>query len=777
MEPVGMCRMCLVDVGRPVFDRETREPVLEEDGTHKIQFGWKLETACTVPVSEGMVVVGMSDKVKQGREDILELLLTSHPLDCPICDKGGECPLQNLTMAHGSSESNFLFDEKQKAEKNVPLGDLIFLDRERCIQCARCIRFQEDIAGDAVLDFYQRGRRTDIVTYSDPGFDSYWSGNTTDICPVGALTTADFRFGARPWELQQAASICSHCPVGCNLTVNTRREAKSGGEIVIKRIMPRQNEWVNEVWICDKGRFAHHFTDSKDRIAEPLVCRDGDWGTDVWDATLNYIADRLKNIGDELQVIVGGRLPNEDLYNLKKLTEGLGGKIGLYSHMAGGDLVAQFGLGKGSNLSDLGKGDTIVVVASDLEEEAPVWYLRVKAASERGAKLIVANPRPTKLDKYATEKIRHTYGEEAASVGQISNLPSITEAENLIIFYGSEGLGIDGSAALANACAQIISKTGKVGKANNGLVAVWQKANEQGAWDLGLRPIVDLKGAIEDSKVIFFVAADPAGDDEAIKEILEARYARPEALTIVQDIFLTDTSEWADIVLPAQAQTEREGTFTSGERRVQRFYPVARPKGQSKADFDIAAEIGKRLGVELKGRFPSLVFPQIVAEVPGYDGLSYQKLAEVTEQWPIIGRNDLYYGGTGYENKQGLGVQLSPLGGEVPPGTEPPEIPDGKLVAVPITQLYDRGTMVTPSKVLESRVIEPFIAMNPADAEAQKATDGMTVNVSLNGVAAPAVVKIDENVPAGFVLVPHSCGIPVAAPVEVRIGIAEAVSA
>ena len=367
MEPVGMCRMCLVDIGRPVFDRQTREQVFEEDGTPKIQFGPKLETACTVPVSEGMVVVGMSEKVKQSRKDIIELLLTSHPLDCPICDKGGECPLQNLTMAHGSSESSFLFDEKQKADKHVPLGDLIFLDRERCIQCARCIRFQEEIAGDAVLEFYQRGRRTDIVTFSDPGFDSYWSGNTTDICPVGALTTADFRFGARAWELQQAASICSHCPVGCNLTVNTRREAKSGGGIAIKRIMPRQNEWVNELWICDKGRFAHHFTDSKERLTQPLDWRDGKLIPETWEASLDFLAHRLENIQDGLLTIVSGRLPNEDLYNLKQLTEGLGGKIGLYTHMAGGDLVAKLGLGEGSNLANLGSGDSIVVIASDLE--------------------------------------------------------------------------------------------------------------------------------------------------------------------------------------------------------------------------------------------------------------------------------------------------------------------------------------------------------------------------------------------------------------------------
>ena len=175
MEPVGMCRMCLVDIGRPAVDRNTGEAILEDDGSPKIQFGWKLETACTVPVSEGMVVEGMTEKVQQGRQEIVEFLLTSHPLDCPICDKGGECPLQNLTMDHGPGESRFIYDDKIHFDKNVPLGDLIWLDRERCIQCARCIRFQEEIVDDAVLEFFNRGRATDIITNSEPGFDSYLS--------------------------------------------------------------------------------------------------------------------------------------------------------------------------------------------------------------------------------------------------------------------------------------------------------------------------------------------------------------------------------------------------------------------------------------------------------------------------------------------------------------------------------------------------------------------------------------------------------------------------
>ncbi len=219
LKPVGMCRMCLVEIGRPAVDRATGQVVREADGSPKIQFGPKLETACTTPVSEGMRVVTSSQKVLAARRDIIEFILTSHPLDCPICDKGGECPLQNLTLAHGSTESRFRFDEKMHLAKKVPLGELITLDRERCIQCGRCVRFQTEIADDPVIGFYQRGRGLEIVTYSEPGFNSSFSGNTTDICPVGALTTTDFRFGARPWEMNSAASICPLCPVGCNITL------------------------------------------------------------------------------------------------------------------------------------------------------------------------------------------------------------------------------------------------------------------------------------------------------------------------------------------------------------------------------------------------------------------------------------------------------------------------------------------------------------------------------------------------------------------------------
>src|SRR5262245_1749777 len=363
LEPVGMCRMCLVEIGRPMRDRATGQFVME-NGAPKIQFMPKLETACTNKVEEGMVVLTQSDKAKIGQKSTVEFLLTSHPLDCPICDKGGECPLQNLTMAHGPGKSRFLFDEKLRLGKHVPLGDLIFLDQERCIQCARCIRFQDEIVGDSVIGFDERARATKIVSFSDPGFDSIFSGNTTDICPVGALTTADFRFEARPWELGSQASICTQCPVGCNITLNTRREARANGDVVVKRIMPRQNEEVNEIWICDKGRFAHHYTDSKKRLTEPSIRKDNKLTRASWADATKLAADNFLKAKKDFVILASGRLANEDLFNLKSLAEGSEGSIYLYSQMAGGELTSLVGVSEGTNFGTMGAGSTIVVVAS-----------------------------------------------------------------------------------------------------------------------------------------------------------------------------------------------------------------------------------------------------------------------------------------------------------------------------------------------------------------------------------------------------------------------------
>ncbi len=774
MEPVGMCRMCLVSIGRPAFDRATKQPVLNEDGTQKIAFGPKLETACTTPVSEGMQVVTDAPVVEDARREMLEFLLTSHPLDCPICDKGGECPLQNLTQAYGPGKSRFLYDEKLQLAKHYPLGDLIMLDRERCIQCARCIRFQDEIVDDPVIGFSQRGRALQIVTNSDPGFDSYFSGNTTDICPVGALTTVDFRFKARPWELKPVASICTQCPVGCNLTLNVRREVVSGGDSVVKRVMPRQNEDVNEIWICDKGRFAYHFAQTPERLTQPAVKRDGQFVPISWEEAFALAAEQIGAAGSDLVTLAGGRLSNEDLFNLHALTAAQGGQSVLNTYMAGGDLTAQVGVEPGTNFKDMGAGTAILVVASDLEEEAPIWFLRVKQAADRGATLIVVNPRSTKLERYAKHVVHYAYGRETETLQAFllqnaSGAPedirvaaeAFAQAENGIILFGSEGIGLPASTQLARVCAELLVETKHVGKPNNGLIGVWPEANTQGAWDMGFRPVQNLTETLAQSKVAYIAAADPAKNNpKGIEALSEAGYI------IVQDLFLTETAQLADLVLPAASFIEREGSFTNGERRVQRYYQAVAPRG-ALADFAITAGIGQCLGLELEGRRPNLVFKQVAAAFPGYADLTYQKLAEVREQWPIMGREDLYYGGTSYENNQGMGQPMSTAAGRGEqvrlPQAEPAQeqrVPFAGLVVVPVTKLYDRSTVMMQTPLLYNRMAKAVLSMHPDTAAQYGFQDGQPVKIELEGGVYTVEIHLDDTLPLSVALLPRSVGVP-----------------
>ncbi len=774
MEPVGMCRMCLVEIGRPVVDRASSQVVME-NGAPKIAFLPKLETACTNFVSDGMVVLSQSAKAREGQKSTVEFLLTSHPLDCPICDKGGECPLQNLTMAYGPGKSRFLYDEKMHLAKQKPLGELIYLDQERCIQCARCIRFQDEIVGESVLGFDDRARSMQIVSLSDPGFDSVFSGNTTDICPVGALTTADFRFQARPWELDATASICTQCPVGCNTTLNTRREARSGGEIVVKRVMPRQNEEVNEIWICDKGRFAYHYPESKTRLTRPLVRRDGKLSRVSWNTAVEMAGEKIGAARKNTVVLASGRLSNEDLYNLKTLADGLGGQALLYSEMGGGDLTVQLGVGQGANLGMLGKGDTILVVASDLYEEAPIWWLRIKQAADRGATLIVANPRGTKLDKFAAFPVRYEYGDEVKTVKGLIKKSKIgdalTQANNLVIFFGSEGLGLTGSSNLAAACAKLLQDTEHIGKPNSGLVGVWQRANDQGAWELGFRPAEKLQSAFDKADVVYIVGADPIGDG-----VIKVKNVKRKPFVVVQELLETETTAIADVVLPVQAYSEREGTYTSGERRVQRFYAAEPPKGETRPDFAITAQVAQEAGIIMEGTSPKVVFDILAVSVKAFEDLNYSKLAQVKPQWPIVGRGDMYYGGTTYENTQGLGVQLA-SGAQRGETVRVPRVQkeaalrpkEKELLAVPITKLYDRGHTVRPASLLDPRVGEPTVSLHPEAAERLGLQAGKRVKISFDGVSGEALVKIDATISAHVALVPRSMGLAIHEPIPAKV--------
>jgi NADH-quinone oxidoreductase subunit G len=807
MTPVGMCRMCLVEIGLPVRDRESGELLLEEDGTPKLNFGRGLQTACTVLVSEGMVVRTATEPVDEAREAVIEFLLSSHPLDCPICDKGGECPLQNLTMAHGKGTSRMLFTEKLKLAKHVPLGELIYLDRERCIQCARCVRFQDEIVDDPVLQFHNRGRWLEIVTFSEPGFDSYFSGNTTDICPVGALTTADFRFAARPWELTPVASISPHDPAGPNVTLSTRREAVAGGRPVIKRILPRQNEWVNEIWISDRDRFVHHFADAPDRLQRPLVRKNGELVEASWDEALDLVAGSLQKYKTAVAGLSGDRLSNEDFFLFQKLfRQGLDSpNIDLANRrLAGGDVVAQVGISSGSNLKEMGAGDAILVIATDLHEESPVWWVRVKQATERGVSLVVANARPTRLDKFASHVVHYEAGQGVQTAWQLAHLAKVdtgtadprvhgenpltaaadtlVKANNLVIFYGYEGLTFAETDSVARLMANLLlikTENGHAGRVNNGLIPVWPHNNTQGAWDMGVHPAyepgykpVSNPGLAADAvyagvnngdvQGLFVLGADPVGDG-----LMSGRDQL--AFLVVQELFLTKTAELADVVLPAQSWAEREGTFTSGERRVQRYYPAIQPAGDSRPDWQILAQIGERVGLDKPAFAVSLVFNEVVKVVPQYKGMSYRTLAQVVKQWPDVGGEDLYYGGTAYENSQGLGQQWA-----VAAEAGPVERYDvaaaagetaGGLKMMRTAALYTPGTLLNRSQILAQRIAQPTLTLHAQDAAAEKVAEGDKVSVGAGGRTVMVTVHVNGSTPPGLALlrgVPYWPGTAVA---------------
>jgi len=693
LKPVGMCRMCLVDIGTPKMDPATRQVVKDDKGNPVIAFMPKLNTACTTPVSEGMVVRTATQQVRAAREDMLEFLLTSHPLDCPICDKGGECPLQNLTLAHGPGVSSFDYDQKSHNDKHVPLGDLIFLDRERCIQCSRCIRFQDEIADDQVLQFFQRGRDMEIVTFSDPPMNTYFGGNTTDICPVGALTTADFRFKARPWELQSTQSVCTHCSVGCNLTLNTRLETKTGG-YEIKRVMPRQNEQVNEIWMCDKGRFTHHFTRAADRIRTPFIRKDGKLVEATWEQALQTVSDRMKIAGSSVSAVVGDRIATEDAFVIAQVMRDVKGRAAMspQAPTAYADIVQTFGVGKDTDFKQLGKGDVILVVNGDLEEQAPVWFLRLRqAVVDRGAKLIVAHDRSTKMHRYASAIHRYDTG-RAPHWAAEQTAELFKDARNVLIVFGDESLDYNAARAFAGALANLLIDTGKTGQANSGLLALYPHANTQGVFDM-----VGNGGIPVQTDVAWLIGVGDMAD------VPKAKFS------VVQEILMTDLAQEADVVLPALSFAEREGTFTSGDRRVQRFYRALPPQAQAKPDWWIAQELASRLGFRYGFQGAAHIFQTLAAKDARYSALSYDVLSKTEPQWPPMGRGDLYYGGTVYDNTGGLGERTpsGAEGGDKTLGKFEVKLSEPSMLGLErgAQKLYREGELIRRSHVVEAHII------------------------------------------------------------------------
>ena len=388
-----MCRMCLVEVSGPR--------------------GATLMPSCFIEAAPGMEVVTDSDKVKKAQDGVLEFLLINHPLDCPVCDKGGECPLQDQTLAYGPGETRFV-EEKRHFEKPIPISELVLLDRERCIQCSRCTRFADEVAGEAQIDFIGRGEQLQIGTFPELPFTSYFSGNTVQICPVGALTATPYRFAARPWDLDQVESTCTTCSVGCRVAVQSSSNR-------LTRLLGIDIDPVNHGWLCDKGRFAADAVNSEDRLTEPMVRKDGALVAVSWHEALEVVAAGLKKAAadrpESIGVVGGARLTNEGAYAWARVAKGVLGTDSVDAQMGDG-LPAEMVLGlPRATIDQAASAATVVLLTGDVREELPVLFLRLRAAAVDGDLSIVElSPQATSLTAHADVSLRYGPGDAAALV-------------------------------------------------------------------------------------------------------------------------------------------------------------------------------------------------------------------------------------------------------------------------------------------------------------------------------------------------------------------------
>jgi NADH-quinone oxidoreductase subunit G len=420
--PVGACRMCLVEIeGIP-----------------------KLQTGCSTPVKDGMVVYTQTDRVKTAQQAVVEFLLINHPLDCPVCDKGGECPLQDITFGWGPAHSRFI-EPKRHFVKPLELSPLIAIDRERCILCYRCVRFSQEVSEDYQLVLLERGAHSYVSTFDGHPYVAPFSGNIVELCPVGALTSRPYRFRARPWDIEGAGSVCTLCPAQCNTTITVRDEKAL-------RVLARQNDGVDDGWLCDKGRFAYQSFHVEERITQPLLRDGGQLRPVTWERALTEAAAALRRAGSGTAAIVGGQATNEEGLLLSRLMrEGLSsphldsrraGKLPLELHRALGQPSLQ------AKVSDLEFAHAVLVIAADPVNDAPILDLRLrKGIRRRGLQLAVAMPGETSLDANAKLTPRFAPGQAApflaALAAALADSPEAGEVARLVEAAGADAQEID----------------------------------------------------------------------------------------------------------------------------------------------------------------------------------------------------------------------------------------------------------------------------------------------------------------------------------------------
>ena len=578
LDPVGMCRMCLVEIDTPR--------------------GKTLVPSCTTQVSEELSVETESDTVKKAQEGVLEFLLINHPLDCPICDKAGECPLQDQTMAYGPGESRFI-EEKRHFEKPIPISDIVLLDRERCILCARCTRFSDEISGDPLIEFIQRGNKTQVNTFPDEPFKSYFSGNTVQICPVGALTATSYRFKARPWDLKKVSSTCNCCSLGCSVELNVSQNK-------MLRILGEDNEFTNQGWLSDKGRYNFEYLHSENRLLNIQSRENEDFQTINISDAIEKIKNKIKDLDNpDIKFIVGANSTNEEYFAINKFANSLNrneflskDKSNVYfadDHIYNGYFSDEY---TNATFEDLDTSDAIVVWAEDIKDNLPVLFLRIKKAVKNGVKLVVFGHTNTALeslaDLYLGAEIVSNNFELKTSLSNIQELKDIIDSKKVTTIVGKST-----PLQKKDSLDTLINHLQKVSDLK--IFNCFSRANTFGA----IQHIDQIKGLndfcteYEDSNknIVFTIGANPVNSSffgSKIKDILE-----DTEYVVSLDIFKNETTELADLILPTTAFGEKEGTITNMEMRVMKQNKILPDPGSTLSEWEYLIMIAQSLGKDI----------------------------------------------------------------------------------------------------------------------------------------------------------------------------------
>ncbi len=763
LKPFGACRMCLVEVE---------------------QMKGRQIPACTTPVTEGMIIRTSTPDIVKARKMVLELLLLNHPLDCPVCDKSGDCDLQNLTYEYKVNSNRFK-DEKfnHEIDYNNPL---IERDMNRCVLCGKCARICDEIVSFGALTFIDRGIETKIGCEFDDALNCEFCGSCISVCPVGSLLARPFKHKARFWALTKHTSVCGFCGTGCNLTLGVKDNK------VLTTIYD-ENQGFHKGQLCVRGRFGYQFINSTKRLTTPLVKKNNRLVEASWDEALEIVAARLKG-GSDVAALATPRLTNEELALFKKLLlDNVGTKN--FDHAAGyahAALTEGFARSFGASASsatipDIQKCDFLLVIKTDAYETHPVVGFEINmAVKNNGVKLSILSDKKGKLSKLpdavtlvhrpgsevaVLNAIAKTILDEKLADGSAASLSGYAELEQALAAFDADTVAAQSglaaadikklaaeyaaagkalilfpsgqpytghTAELASAVANLAILTGKYGKEGCGVLCLSEKNNSQGAVDMGffaqdggMNGLEILEACTNGGvKTLFIAGENPLTsypDRTKVKAALEA-----VEFLVVSELFLTETAAMADVVLPVCSFAEKEGTFTSTDRRVQFFKPAIRKGAQTKTDFDVFSSLIKRLGGQAPAS-PAAQFAEIAAGTAGYQGLSHVSL-----------RNDGAF----------AAVAMTPAL-VVPKAAAPIVAEQGKLALVVGSALYHSGTLSQYGEGPMHVCPEGYIEVSRSDAAAGKIAENDLVTVSSATGSVQLKAKVSLRIPAGVAFAPY----------------------